>query len=109
MELFWGVFFLVMVNQLINAYVLNQVVKDRTVLAKFIKSIQLYTTSFELIGSRYNEVINMVNKHSDILEEVISVLPNSPDEALDLLEWRKARREMAHLGLDGSTNSTDTE
>lgn len=104
---FWGVFFLVVLNILINSYVLNQVIKDRRVLSAFVDASQLYANAYTAMALRYNEVASAFNdvkevsdNQADVLEAILasqSEWPKPVQEALERLRTvQKARQAVTY-------------
>jgi len=109
MEVLVGVFILVLINQLINVVVLHQVVKDRDTLDSFVKAAKIYANAFEHVGIKQNDLISMVNKHSEILTVLTDLLPESLDQARAALEARQSGENPARVSKDHPENSTDTD
>lgn len=108
MDIFLGVLILVIINQLINVYVLNQVIKDRATLDAFVAAAKIYANAFEHLGVKYNELISMVNKHSDLLTELVDRIPEAQDATGVALEARQSGEKRARVSKRQSKNSTGT-
>lgn len=107
-DTFWGVFFLIIFNILINSYVLNQVIKDRRVMAAFVEAANLYANAYTAMAKKYNEVALAFNdvkevsdNQADVLDAILlsqSEWPKPVQEALERLRTVQQERQASLYG-----------
>lgn len=90
----WIVFFLVMGNIIINAIVLNSNIKDRKILARFVKMADSMSITYSQMAVKYNEVAQGFNEtkrisdiQADIIASILAALITDPHLAPAALEW----------------------
>lgn len=101
-QVFWGVFFLVLGNILINIFVLNSNIKDRQALSNFVTMGKVMSEAYRQMAIKYNEVARGFNefkrvtdKQAEFIEEIVVLLLDDPHLAGATLEWLTTARNRA--------------
>ena len=114
MELFWGVFFLVIGNILINAIVLNSNIKDRKILDSFVKVAHSMSLTYTEMAIKYNEVASGFNEikrvsdlQADLISTIMTAFTTDPHLAPAAQEWLKKVEKEAHERINSPVDFPD--